>query len=104
MSRAIPKVRQWRVRYYQGATMTHETIVSTINKRFAAWEARDVLGHMALWNATRFTVSLVKPETPHARALRRAMRHVAHPRANHMGPMDHARDIRAMRNASKKES
>jgi hypothetical protein len=56
----IPPVRKWRVRYWQGATVTREVTVETINKRFAAWGARDRLGWLAWSHATRVSVSLVK--------------------------------------------
>ena len=63
MSRNIPSVRQWQVRYYMGATLLAEIVVETINKRFALWEARDciIAKHLDRYLAAdRVTVSLVK--------------------------------------------
>lgn len=60
----IPKVRQWRVRYYLGKTLLAEVIVETINKQFARWMARDhvlACGHwQRVFAADRITISLVK--------------------------------------------
>lgn len=63
MSRNIPSVRQWRVRYYMGATLLADIVVETINKRFALWEARDriITKHLDRYIAAdRVTVSIVK--------------------------------------------
>lgn len=63
MSRNIPRVRQWQVRYYMGKTLLADIVVETINKRFAKWEARDciIAKHLDRYLAAdRVTVSLVK--------------------------------------------
>jgi hypothetical protein len=41
MSRNIPAVRRWRVRYYMNHTLLADFVVDAINKRFALWAARD---------------------------------------------------------------
>ncbi len=41
MSRNIPKVRRWRVRFYMNHTLLADMVVDAINKRFAWWAARD---------------------------------------------------------------
>ncbi len=54
----IPSVRDWKVTYYQNDIVIGETTVSTIKKRFAAWEARDVLGWTMWRRADKITVSV----------------------------------------------
>ena len=54
----IPKVRTWRVRFYDGATVVEDVTVDTINKRFARWLANEKNGWPAT-KSTRVTVSLV---------------------------------------------
>ncbi len=41
MSKAIPRVRRWRVRYHCNRILLAEITVETINKQFARWLARD---------------------------------------------------------------
>ena len=41
MSRNIPRVRRWRVRYYMGATLLAEIIVAAPTRLFARWSAND---------------------------------------------------------------
>jgi hypothetical protein len=63
MSRNIPPVRRWRVRYYLDHTLLAEITVETINKRFAKWLARDrfIAKHPARYlAATSVTASLVR--------------------------------------------
>lgn len=43
MSRNIPRVRRWRVRFYMGHTLLADMVVDAINKRFARWAACDRL-------------------------------------------------------------
>lgn len=60
MSRNIPKVRRWRVRYYMNHTLLADIIVETINKRFALWMARDqiIIKHLDRYMAAdKVTVS-----------------------------------------------
>jgi hypothetical protein len=59
MSRSIPPVRAWRVRFYDGATILADVVVDTINKRFARWLANERAGYPAP-RSTRISVSLVK--------------------------------------------
>ena len=63
MSRMIPPVRQWKVRYYCGKILLAEITVETINKRFARWLARDrfmVQSVERFMAHNRVTVSLLK--------------------------------------------
>jgi hypothetical protein len=69
MSRNIPEVRKWCIRYYNGNTMLAAIVVNTINKQFAKWEARDAMWANGQWRDAfasydRVTVSLVKGQTP----------------------------------------
>jgi len=49
----IPKVRTWRVRYLDVAgKVLAECETETINRRFALWNARDVLG----WGPGRVSI------------------------------------------------
>ncbi len=63
MSRNIPPVRQWRVRFYCDKILLAEITVETINKMFARWLARD---HFMVQSVQRYmahnrvTVSLVQ--------------------------------------------
>lgn len=62
MSRNIPPVRYWCVRYYLGRTLLAEITVETINRRFATWLARDriIATHLDRYMAAdRVTISLV---------------------------------------------
>lgn len=54
----IPQVAKWRVRFYDGKTIIADTVVDTINKRFARWLANQECGYPAL-RSTRITVSKV---------------------------------------------
>jgi hypothetical protein len=60
MSRHVPRVRRWRVRYHLEPEGLHCTVfVRTINKRFACWEARDMVRGKAWFPfVTRESVSL----------------------------------------------
>ncbi len=58
MSR-IPPVRKWCVRFYRAGTLVAESVVETINKRFARWEANERNGYIAA-TCDRITVSLTK--------------------------------------------
>jgi len=63
MSRAVPIVQSWRVRYYNGGTLLACVTVMAPNRRFARWNARDQLMRagtwLAVWRAaTRDTVAL----------------------------------------------
>jgi hypothetical protein len=53
----IPKVRRWKVKYHMPNGEVREIIVRTINKNFAQWEARDILGYTAWMDADKITVS-----------------------------------------------
>lgn len=60
MSRNIPPVRRWRVRFYMNHTLLADVVVETINKRFARWMAGDRVraDHLDRYLATnRVTVS-----------------------------------------------
>ena len=63
MSRGIPPVRWWRVKFYKGGQLIGLTHVQTINKRFARWLARDKLraAGVSVWEADKATASVVKP-------------------------------------------
>jgi hypothetical protein len=54
----IPQVRTWKVTYYFSDEDPKQVFVDTINKRFAKWAARDIVGYLCSWNATKVTVSL----------------------------------------------
>lgn len=66
----IPRVREWRVTYWRVDGIRKRKLasctVSTINKRFAEWEARDKMGYVTgfalLYPASyiHVTVSLVR--------------------------------------------
>jgi len=58
----IPKVRDWKVRYLKNdGSLVCETVVATINKRFAQWQAQEDLGYpLVLRGADKVTVSLVR--------------------------------------------
>lgn len=61
MSKSIPPVRLWRVRYWQGKALLKTCYVSTINKRFARNLARCEQGGWRAWQvADRESVSAVK--------------------------------------------
>lgn len=45
MSRNIPPVRRWRVRFYMGHTLLADLIVDAINKRFARATACQRVAH-----------------------------------------------------------
>ena len=63
MSRNIPRVRIWRVRYHMPDHSRRDIFVATINKRFARWEAHDRGGWGCLIDgATDETISLVTVE------------------------------------------
>jgi hypothetical protein len=61
MSRGIPPVRRWRVRYHLANGNTYTVYVQTINKRFARWLGRDkaleTIGAHALINATALPIA-----------------------------------------------
>ena len=59
MSRNIPRVRTWLVRYWDGKTVVRQCFVETINKRFARMMAREKIGWASV-AYTRVTVSLVR--------------------------------------------
>ncbi len=58
MSRNIPPVRQWRVRFYAGDRLIVSTVVETINKWFARQLANEACGYPAI-RSDKITVSLV---------------------------------------------
>jgi hypothetical protein len=62
MSRGIPPVRTWRVRYHFIDGTHRDFCLDTISKRFACWLARDQAIDAPFVFATveRVTVSLVK--------------------------------------------
>ena len=72
MSRNIPRVRLWRVRYHMPDETRRDVYVRTINKRFARWEARERGGWANIVaGADDETVSLVRVtgvELAHAQA------------------------------------
>ncbi len=59
MSRNIPPVRQWRVRFYAGDKIVAQATIETINKWFARQMANEQLGYVWQRWADRCTVSLV---------------------------------------------
>ena len=65
MSRNIPPVRTWRVRYFLNRILLAEFEVLAPTKRFARWTARDrfMMDHLDRYLAfDRVTVSLLKPK------------------------------------------
>jgi hypothetical protein len=67
MSRNIPQVRRWRVRYYLNDLLLAEIVVDAPNKMFAKWSARDramSVGHWErVYGADRVTCTLAPRET-----------------------------------------
>ncbi len=55
----VPKVRTWRVRFYDEATLLKDVAINTVNKRFARWLANEQNGYPSFYS-TRIVVSLVK--------------------------------------------
>lgn len=63
MSRNIPQVRRWRVRFYMGHTLLADLVVDAPTKLFARWAARDRVraDHLDRYLATnKITVSPMK--------------------------------------------
>jgi len=58
MSKRIPPVRIWCVRYWQGDTIAQQVLVTTINKRFAKWMAREQAGHPDCDRVTVYPVAI----------------------------------------------
>ena len=66
MSRNIPPVRRWRVRYYLDRCELAEIIVDAPNRMFAKWAARDRFRRVQpvrYLASNRETVSLAKRES-----------------------------------------
>jgi hypothetical protein len=57
----IPRVRPWLVNYWLAGKVFKSVKVDTINKRFAAWLARDTAGGwQAYMTADKITVRALK--------------------------------------------
>lgn len=54
--------RQWRVTLYRTGTHPLVWIGYAPNKRFARWNARDELGHMAFWKADKITIGMCRKQ------------------------------------------
>jgi hypothetical protein len=60
VSRNIPRVRRWRVRFYMGHTLLADMVVDAPTKLFARWASRDhiIREHLDRYLATdKITVS-----------------------------------------------
>lgn len=73
MSKSIPPVRKWKVRYWNGKELYLSVFAEGPNKEFARWHARDDLMaqglFMDVWeNCDRITVSLAKEQANVSRA------------------------------------
>ncbi len=69
MSRNIPPVRRWRVRFYLEHTLLADITVDAVNRMFAQWAAKDRLRavHLDRYLASdKMTCSPVK-RSSHAR-------------------------------------
>lgn len=58
----IPKVRDWQVKFKRtDGSIVAQTIIPTINKRFALWQANEEQGYPLMFKgAVKVTVSLVR--------------------------------------------